>query len=277
MLSIGKIIETLTARGKPDDPTNIAAAIQRLEQEKSGAEAEMAVIAARRQRLLLEDRDAELDADERKAEKAYRVVEKVDAALPDLRARLAAAQDAERQQRWRDLQSKFDAGLDTFSDAYRKALEAFEGIARVRGEAQGSGFAAQAAGLPSVPHILDRSLLELLEAETGRRRAAAQPRPAPAPLAVAPPPAKPAPAAPKAKAPALKAAAPVTPRPAPEPFKPVADSQGNIRVVFLKAGYSLPDGLRPKVGDVVDLPEDVAKDVVRATVAEFEQSMEVAL
>ena len=201
MLSIVKIIETLTARGQPDDPTTVAGAIKRLEKEKSGAEAEMAVIAARRQQLLLEDRDAELDADERKAEKAYRIVEKVDAALPDLRTRLTAAQNAERQKRWRELQSKFDAELDEFAGAYRKALEGFEGIASVRGEAQGGGFAAEAAAaLMPVPHILDRSLLELLEAEIGRRRTDARPKPAPAPKSAAQPAAKLVPAAPKAKA-----------------------------------------------------------------------------
>ena len=117
----------------------------------------------------------------------------------------------------------------------------------------------------------------MFEFEIERQRDAGRPKPAPAPKPLAPPPAKQAPAAPKAKAPALKAAAPVTPRPAPEPRKPVADEQGRRRVVFLKAGYSLPDGLRPKVGDVVALSADVALDVVRATVAEFEQSMEVAL
>jgi hypothetical protein len=35
-------------RGKLDDPAKLAIEIQHLEQEKSGAEAEMAVIAARR-------------------------------------------------------------------------------------------------------------------------------------------------------------------------------------------------------------------------------------
>lgn len=42
----------------------------------------------------------------------------------------------------------------------------------------------------------------------------------------------------------------------------------------MKAGYALPDGSRPKVGDVVALPADVALDVVKATVADFAQSME---
>ena len=99
MLSIGKFLEGLTGRDKSDDPIELAAAITRLEQEKSSAEAEMVTIAARRQQLLLEDRDAELDKDERTAEKAYRVVEKVDAALPDLRTRLAAAKSVERRAR----------------------------------------------------------------------------------------------------------------------------------------------------------------------------------
>jgi hypothetical protein len=89
-------------------------------------------------------------------------------------------------------------------------------------------------------------------------------------------PAKSAPA-PKAAVTPPKAAVPVTPRPAPEPFKPVADPNGKHSVVFLKAGYALPDGSRPKVGDVVALPADVAFDVVRATVADFAQSMEAAL
>jgi hypothetical protein len=60
----------------------------------------MARIAARRPELLLEDRDADLDKDERASERAYRVVEKVDASLPSLRERLRAALAVDRDKRF---------------------------------------------------------------------------------------------------------------------------------------------------------------------------------
>ena len=82
---------------------------------------------------------------------------------------------------WGELQGRFNAEMDDFVGVYGTALKGFEALNAIRGEAQGSGFAAEAAGLLAVPNILNRELLAALEAEIRRHRSAAAPQPKPAP------------------------------------------------------------------------------------------------
>jgi hypothetical protein len=97
VLNFGKFLANLTGGSDVESITDLEAALGRLSEEKRKAEADLAEIAERRTSLLLADEDRRLDADERAAEKAYRVVEKVDLVLPDIKQRLAAARLAEKR------------------------------------------------------------------------------------------------------------------------------------------------------------------------------------
>ena len=302
MLSIGKFLEALAGRNKSDDPAELSAAIARLEQEKSAAEAEMAAIAARRQKLLLDDRDDELDRDERTAERAYRVVEKVDAALPDIRTRLAAAKSVERRAKWREIDAEFWAEMPKFVGHYAATLKSFEALAEIRGRAQASGFDAEARSMPSLP-LVSREMLSLLEAEIARHRAAAVPQPKPA-AKPAPTPSKfitgvyspvdqmfapkaaPAVATPKAAPSTIASVKPkpaheriakpkpaVAPKAAQSPIKPPeADADGNIGIVILRSGYETPAGHRPRMGETVSVPLAAGMRVVESGSAEFAEA-----
>jgi hypothetical protein len=104
-------------------------------------------------------------------------------------------------------------------------------------------------------------------------RIANRPGPPPDGAKAAPPPPRPAAAQAKvAPEPAPKEAPRTSPPPAPAKalFTPTPEAEGLFKVVFLKKGYQLEDGRKPKVGDVLALEKEQAYKVVTATVAEFE-------
>lgn len=294
-VGISEFLKGLTAGSKSDDADELAAAIARLLAEKSAAETQMVAIAERRTNLLLEDDDTALDKDERASEKAYRTIEKVDLALSDLRARLAAAKSVARRARWSEIKARFDASLDEFAATYRLALEAYENLAQVRHEAQGSGFAEEARGLIAVPHFLTRDLLHQFESESARYRAAAvrqiklTPREVDHPVgyfdpvkqafpAKAAPKAAPAGATPKAKPAHERIAkgkpAPVAPPVEPKPFKaPKPDEDGNVKITVIRAGLEIPGRARPRGGETIALPAAEAMRVVRSGAADFAEAI----
>jgi hypothetical protein len=266
MVGIGKFLASLAAGNKADDPTELAAAIARLLTEKSAAEGEMVRISDRRTELLITDDDAGLDRDERLSERAYRIVERCDIALRDLRARLAVARDVERQARWRELKSRHDASVAEFAATYRRALEAFENLAQIRNTAQTSGFAEEARGLIAPPHILTRELLVLFENELDRQRAAAVPQPKPSPR-----PASPAPATKPQPAPKPKPQKAATPPAKPKP--PAPDQDGNLKITVLRPGIEIEGRARPQLGEIVSLPAAGAMRIVESGGADFAEAI----
>jgi hypothetical protein len=216
-----------------DDADDLAAAVMRIEGEKARAEAEMVALAARREALLMADDDAGLDADERGSEKAYRVAEKCRLLLADLRPRIAAAKDAERQRRWRGLKSKYDAAAVEYANALRAAVEKMATVLNVNDEGRRQGFEREVMAHFIPPaRMISADALNQYEVEIDRVREMARPRPAPAPSPAKPVPtaAAPTPAAkPKPVPKPQKAAAP---KPAKPPFKPCRTNRAASRSSF---------------------------------------------
>jgi hypothetical protein len=117
-MTINDFLSRFVATGKLDDPSEISAAIARLEGERTAAQSRLTTLDGRRPALLLADDNKALDADQREAERACREIEKIDLVLPELKAKLAAAKNAARQERWTALKGRYSAALDEFTVTY---------------------------------------------------------------------------------------------------------------------------------------------------------------
>jgi hypothetical protein len=269
---MGLVMNLLSAvAGKKAVPLTIAdleVALERLAAERVAAREAVAQAMRERESLLLTDEDGKRIARaESEAARHRLTIERLDKLEPLLAAEFTSLRAEARRGAWNDLRTKYDAAAVAFAAAYRTALESLEALARIRGEAQEGGFAAEATAFAVAPNMLVAGLIDRFEAELERQRDAGRPKPAPAPRPVAPPPK--AALAPVASAPKPKAAA-VAPAPAPKPvFKPSADPEGNTRLVILRPGIELDGGARPRLGETVALPLDQASEIVRAGAAEF--------
>jgi hypothetical protein len=162
-MSVAEFVKSLVGK-KAGDLTALEAAIIKLNGEKSAAQAEMTRLAARRIELLLTDDDKALDADERLSEKAYRIIERADAILPDLELRRDAARLAQRKAeqaaRWDEVSSEFFSTARDYLEHMRAARAGYDELGRIRGRAQNSGLYNEAASRFAVPTpLLDNDLL----------------------------------------------------------------------------------------------------------------------
>ena len=252
---------------------DVEAALERLASQR--ATAKEAVAAAMRQRdelLLVDETDkkiADLDA---VADRHRLTLERVDKAEPLLLSELEGLRTEAKAALWRDLRGRYDQAALDFAAALRVVVERQHGMLAVNEEARRAGFEheVQATFVPPA-RAINVDALNIFEAAIERAREMARPAPqAPAPRPAAPPPK----AAPRVVASPPK---PVNASPRPAPPKPAfvatPDKEGNLEVVFLKSGIELPDGSRPKVGNVVKLTEKAAYAAVRASVAEYKGAL----
>lgn len=265
----------LSRRGKaaPRGIGEVETALSRLADERKDAREALAQAMRTREELLLEDdSDKKIDDLDSASDRLRLTLERCDKLEPLLRAELQSLHDDAKRRRWQNLSERYDAEARAFAGAFRATLEKWQSLVAIRGEAQNSGFAAEAGALIVPPYTLAPELLDRFEADLDRQRDFATRKSRPAPLAVVAA-AEPAPAIKKTPPPRPPAPARKTvPAPAPEfkPFTPTPDAEGLYKVVFLKKGYELEDGRKPSVGDVIALEKEQAYAVVRATVGEFE-------
>ena len=200
----------------------------------------------------------------RRRAEALRLVQRAEAELPDLEARLAAAK-AERQRQ------ALSGHRSELAALYPKLRRAIEEAARVQVEAIAAREAAVAElgehAVTFIPPIAYRGLLlgdlvKLWADEQDRVWAAPRPQ---AVAAVPPAPAKlcngsnPGPR-------------PPAPRPARVPRRDAAPGAGQTAILFIRSGLELPDGSLAVTGDRVNLPADQAHALVLQGAADFAEA-----
>jgi hypothetical protein len=255
-LSIADFLKGLTGKDRPSTVPDLEAAIGRLQAEKARAELEMTTIASRREQLLLEDRDSELDSDERSSERAFRTVEKCNIALADLRERLAAAKNSETEKRWRSFHEEYAAAALAYRDALRTGCERIAAMLAVNDRARDGGFEQRVMReFVAPPRMLSTEALAEFETALQRARMMAQPNPGPKP--------SPRPAAPPLSKPLQVINKTTRPTPAPKAERKrivEAAGPGQVQARVQRNGYSkTDDGPQYGEGDVVALSPEKAR------------------
>jgi phosphoglycolate phosphatase-like HAD superfamily hydrolase len=251
---------------------DVEGAIERLTAERATARAAVSSAIAERDGLLLHGTDEEIESLDRAADRHRLVLDRLEALEPVLLQELATARGAAKAAKWQELRSRYDAAATDFVLKARPATAALEALARIRGEAQLTGFSSEAGTFHVAPNILAPDLIAMFEFSVESQRDATARR-AQAPKAVAAiPPKQPAKSA-SAPSPAVtppKAAA--TPKPAKPAFEAKADKAGNTSIYVLRPGLEVA-GRGRATGDVVSLPFDEAMRVVGTGAAEFAEAV----
>ena len=175
----------------PPPPRGIAeveAALSRLDGERRDARQALDRAKSARSELLLVDGSdkqiADLDAD---SDRHRLTLERCDKLEPLVRAELQSLQSEARRRRWQETSERYDAAARIFAGAFRVALEKWQSLIAMRGEALCKFTQTQVGGLIVPPAVLTEDFLHRFEAELDRQRDfAARPEP---------PPRKPSPAA----------------------------------------------------------------------------------
>jgi hypothetical protein len=245
---------------------------------REGEEAERRLVALDDEETaaLLASNDDRLDAIERERTAAERRQKSVALRLPSLQEQLTAALAGERDKRFRTKFAELQRSVAEIADlaprfqaAYQKRYLALSGELRAIDDRRAAGCVPTPPALASGALVLAPDLIgPWIERASAPLPAAGAPAALPTPGASPPPPAPKRRAAPKPPPPPSRRPRPPAPPPRP-PFTPTPDDDGNVEVVFVKAGYQLPDGSRPAVSEKRKLPEKLAYDVVRATAADF--------
>jgi hypothetical protein len=244
------------------------AALRRATEDHAGAVAEIdALNVKRRELLLIDDSDSDIIKLDRALSKAELRLERFDAAQPALLAALALARDRKRQAEWVDLRGRYFVAAADYLAKMRAARAAFESIHAFFDEATAKGLAVEAnATMLRPPYFLDTDVLNqwdisLERAVTAADRAQKAPEPAAALPAPAPPAARPQPA----KLPASKPAPKVFAHPPrPPPPAPAPDSDGNLRVIFIRAGVETVGGGKSRIGEERTLKFGLAMELLRS-------------
>ena len=154
----------------------IEAALARLVSERNIAQAAIASSLHERDLLLLEDEsDARISKLDAAADRHRLTTERCDKLEPILLQELSAATGAARQAQWATLRSRYDLASTDFVHKARAAIAALELLLLIRGEAQGTGFAANGPTFAVAPSILKPDLLAMFEFEVERQRDAGPP------------------------------------------------------------------------------------------------------
>jgi hypothetical protein len=200
MFKIKSLFSALDSTPIPS-AADIAAVIQRGEDERAAAIAALEEIGRSRHDLLLKDDDPGLDRLDAAEEAHFRVIAKVDAALPELQEKLAAARVRERGDAMRRARERMQGGVEVLRAAVHQALAANLAVEQIFNDARrdlGMGAADQAVPNCRFAGFLTPDGVSYWNAWATRALATpwhpepARPVPSP-PEPLAPPPADPAP------------------------------------------------------------------------------------
>jgi hypothetical protein len=244
----------------------IEEALSQLHAERAAAMTRLDVLASRRRAELLSDADqaaiAKLD-NEREA--AELILEKLDLCEPQLLDKLQIARGAARRAEWAKRYELYVEAAKAYGVALRATCDALDRLVATSDDARERGFESEWRSTSVIPpQIISRESCEQFlfalersqDAEIMRQQGRV---PAPA-IPVAPPPVKPATAAPP---------------PAPAPRKqraPIHETAGpgQVLVHIIRNGYETPAGLATAIGDIIALPEDLAREVIKNGAADLE-------
>jgi hypothetical protein len=242
-----------------DDPAELASEIEALKTSAADASAESEQLQAAR--LVAADYEATLAVDEQ-IKRARWVVDSAAAKLPDLEARLKAAQAEQHRQAISRHLSACRAIYPRLKNAILAAGQLQAEAIRLRDRAISEiGEHAAQVNLPIIAFrgLLLPDLIKLWSDELDRIvfAMAAPPRVQLAPpssqkTAAAAKPARPAPA----------------PRPKRQPRQAAEPADGEITVMFLRSGVDLEDGTQSLTGDVVNMPAAVARSLLESGAAD---------
>ncbi|MFI5011752.1 MAG: hypothetical protein ACHQAY_05345 [Hyphomicrobiales bacterium] len=238
----------------------IEAALVRLGEERKTANAALLAASAERKQAILQDAaDEEITALDVAADKHRLALERCELAEPQLLLELEGARSEARRILWEGAKARHADAVAKFRLAYRGAIEAFETVAALNGEARGAGFAVEADhALIVPPRVLDRAALNNFEEELDRRRDAAAEKRSASPAAISPK------ALPPAKRAEKRAAPPAAPKP--RPREPIIETGGDgfVRVAIIRSGfYRDGDGRQYGPGDILALRREQADKALR--------------
>ena len=158
----------------PPPPRGIAeveAALSRLDGERRDARQALDRAKSARSELLLVDGSdkqiADLDAD---SDRHRLTLERCDKLEPLVRAELQSLQSEARRRRWQETSERYDAAARIFAGAFRVALEKWQSLIAMRGEALCKFTQTQVGGLIVPPAVLTEDFLHRFEAELDRQR-----------------------------------------------------------------------------------------------------------
>ena len=265
------IVSDLLGLIRAQDPTttvvDIQTALDALGDERENAHTRLAALAEKRRAALMSDADASAIAKfDHEADAARLLVERLDLLEPELISKLQHARGDARRQEWKERYRLYHESALAYATALRAAVAALDRLVETSDSARAAGFEAEwRSCFVSPPLLLSKDNVEQFlvnqertnDAELARQQGrnilpmVAPPAPQKRPL---PAPAKPA-------------------EPAPRPQRtPIRQTAGpdEILIRIIRPGYELPAGLQCGIGDVVALPEDLARRVVENGAADLE-------
>jgi hypothetical protein len=232
----------------------VEAKIAELDKEEASAHRTNVEIDARYQALLISGDDKQLDADAIARVKAARTLERSVLARQELSQRLVAARERARQVSIIQLRKEQVGVTSRIRDAMLEAVSANEAAQLFHEKCRGLLGGEANAIFPTVAYpLLRRGMLEPWEAYLDQL-IGPKPRVATPGTSATQKPAKPRTANP-ASGPAGDA-----PRRKRGPQEPLLEAvpPGHIRCTVLRSGFEAPTGEMLSVGDLVDLPNEVA-------------------
>jgi hypothetical protein len=245
---------------------DVETALRRLADERGAARAAVAEAMAERDELLIVDEtDKKIAALDAAADRHRLTLERCEKLEPILLDELQALRTEAKRARWRELLGKYEDAAIAYAGALRVAVTKMHVMLDVNEEARRHGFEHEVAAAFIPPtRMVSIEALDIFEAAVERARDAAAPKPPPPAPAATPPPPAPVPKAPPKPKPPRPAQAQPKEFPPPKP-----DADGRVPIVFVRAGMELEGRPRPRVAEVVLLPEEQARAIVMSGAADY--------
>jgi hypothetical protein len=284
---LNAILKKLNGHGQ--DVESLEAALTQLLEERGTAERELKELRIRRHQGLLDDAaDRILNDLERQIARAEIAMEKIDAAMPGLRQRIANARDAELRAAESGIISEFAECLGEYCKALNELARANSKQRDIRERASATLGAARAAILLpmfqfrgiATPESVKQWTEENLAAVTTsagspppKRREATPGTSALPPRAKVPQrlPHEMRPTTPAAHVAATLDTGRDAPRGTRRPLLKDSDplEAGEVRCLIVRTGYQLPNGTTTAAGDMVRLTLPVAENALRSGAVEI--------
>jgi hypothetical protein len=156
---LNAILKRLNGHGS--EVESLEAAHSQLAQDLAAAQEQLQALQQERKQALLDDlSDPELDKLERKIERIETRLEKLRAAFPGLEERIERAKATARASRWQALLTAGRSAADKFVELALATEQAHTAYAALRSQAEQEGFGHQlAANLPATPNLNGNALL----------------------------------------------------------------------------------------------------------------------
>ncbi len=175
------MLKTILKRlnGHAAEAPSLGEALAQLRRDRVDTEAQIVALNAERRQLLLDDAsDAQLDKVERQIDRATAQLEKINLAEPPLRERLAAATAAERARVWAAHLAEYRRLAGEFVADARLMAAKHAAVVRLRESIRQAGFESEAArALPFTPNVVGNLICDLRLLEAFERQLKPEDRP----------------------------------------------------------------------------------------------------